>query len=166
MKIAYFRFVFFLFLLTYLSYNFQAFMWKQENIFPIYMKVRQPHLNLKCLLFAQSPLAISLLSSSLLNFFNTKKSLLLHNSSLLSTISTHTFLLSCNLLHKNPNIDQDKLILLTCIFSLFLFFYWVIETFFSSFSLPELKYLPLWIVSVNTMQFFYLNLKTLILLYV
>ena len=166
MKIEYFRFVFFSFLLTYLSYTFQAYLWKQENIFPIYMKVRQPLLNLKCLLFAQSPLAISLLSSSLLNFFKAKPTLLSHSSSLLSTISTHTFLLSCNLLHKNPSIDQDKLILLTCIFSLFLFFYWFLETFFINFSVPEFKYLPLWIVTGNTMQFYYLNLRTLILPYV
>lgn len=161
MKFEYFRFVFFLFVLTYLTFAFLSFIWKQENIFPVYMKVRQPKLNLKCLLFAQCPLALSLISTALLSVFNIKDSLKSHNKSVLLTLSTHTFLISCNLLYRNPSIDPDKLILMTCIFSVFLFLYWFMEIFFSQLSVPEAKLLPLWVVSGNTAVFFYLNLRGL-----
>lgn len=160
MKFEYFRFVFFLFVLTYLTFAFLSFIWKQENIFPVYMKVRQPKLNLKCLLLVQCPLALSLVSSALQSVFNIRDSLKSHNKSVLLTMSIHTFLTSCNLLYRNPSIDPDKLILLTCISSVFLFLYWFIEIFFSQLSLPEVKLLPLWIVTGSSSLFLYLNLKS------
>ena len=160
MKLAHIRLIISPLLLLYLTFRFHSFMWSQENIFPVYMKLNHRILILNCIKFALVPLALSQILSIFIPLLQNPGLSRIFNE-ISSTITANSIVFITNLISPSHLLSADKILMLTSIFVLFLMIFIVLVIVGRYFEIVELENFALLVVIANSSVFFYLNLKSL-----